>query len=64
MKLTAFRIENFRSIKDTDWHELASDNITCLIGQNESGKTSVLEGLRAFPIFDLKTDMQAHSVFL
>ncbi len=48
MKLTAFRIRNFRSIKDTGWQELAYDNITCLIGQNESGKTSILEGLRAF----------------
>ena len=48
MKLTAFRIKNFRSIKDTGWHELAYDNITCLIGQNESGKTSILEGLKAF----------------
>lgn len=48
MKLTAFRIKNFRSIKDTGWHDLAYDNITCLIGQNESGKTSILEGLKAF----------------
>jgi predicted ATP-dependent endonuclease of OLD family len=48
MKLRAFRIKNFRSIKDTDWHDLAYDNITCLIGQNESGKTSILEGLKAF----------------
>lgn len=48
MKLTAFRIKNFRSIVDTDWQNISPDNITCLIGQNESGKTSVLEGLRAF----------------
>ena len=27
---------------------MSPDNITCLIGQNESGKTSVLEGLKAF----------------
>ena len=33
---------------DTGWQNLSPDNITCLIGQNESGKTSVLEGLRAF----------------
>jgi len=48
MKLTAFRIKNFRSIVDTGWQNLSSDNITCLIGQNESGKTSVLEGLKVF----------------
>ncbi len=48
MKLTAFRIKNFRSIVDTSWQNLSPDGITCLIGQNESGKTSVLEGLRVF----------------
>src|SRR4030042_2864878 len=48
MKLTAFRINNFRSINDTGWQSLSPDNITCLIGQNESGKTSILEGLKAF----------------
>jgi hypothetical protein len=48
MKLTAFRIRNFRSIVDTGWQFVSPDNITCLIGQNESGKTSVLEGLNVF----------------
>ncbi len=48
MKLTAFRIRNFRSIVDIGWQNISPDNITCLIGQNESGKTSVLEGLKVF----------------
>jgi ABC-type ATPase involved in cell division len=48
MKLAAFRIRNFRSIVDTGWQSISPDNITCLIGQNESGKTSVLEGLKVF----------------
>ena len=48
MRLTAFRIQNFRSIVDTGWQSVSPDNITCLIGQNESGKTSVLEGLFVF----------------
>jgi len=48
MQLTAFRIRNFRSIVDTGWQNLSPDNITCLIGQNESGKTSVLEALKVF----------------
>lgn len=48
MKLKAFRIRNFRSIVDTGWQTLSPDNITCLIGQNESGKTSILEGLKDF----------------
>ncbi|MCD6200199.1 MAG: AAA family ATPase [Bacteroidales bacterium] len=48
MKLLAFRIRNFRSIIDTGWHSLSSDDITGLIGQNESGKTSILEALSSF----------------
>ncbi|MBN1414019.1 MAG: AAA family ATPase [Bacteroidales bacterium] len=48
MKLRAFRIRNYRSIVDTGWCYLAFDDITALIGQNESGKTSVLEALKCF----------------
>jgi len=48
MRLLEFRIKNFRSILDTDWQNLSPDNVTCLIGQNESGKTSILEALEAF----------------
>ena len=48
MKLNAFRIRNFRSIVDTGWQNLSPDNITCLIGQNESGKTSLLEAMKVF----------------
>ncbi|MDF1576303.1 MAG: AAA family ATPase [Bacteroidales bacterium] len=57
MQLTAFRIQNFRSIVDTGWHALAHDNITSLIGQNESGKTSILEALKAFHDGRLIEDM-------
>jgi len=48
MWFTKFKIRNFRSIIDTGWNEVASDNITGLIGQNESGKTSILEALNSF----------------
>ncbi|HUX58739.1 MAG TPA: AAA family ATPase [Bacteroidales bacterium] len=48
MELKAFRIKNFRSISDTGWQNLSPDNITCLIGQNESGKTSILEAMKVF----------------
>ena len=47
MKSKKFRIQNFRSIVDTGWRNLSPDNITVLIGQNESGKTSVLQALAA-----------------
>ncbi len=57
MQLVSFRIQNFRSIVDTGWHALAHDNITSLIGQNESGKTSILEALMAFHDGSLIEDM-------
>jgi len=57
MQLVAFKIQNFRSIVDTGWHALAHDNITSLIGQNESGKTSILEALKAFHDGRLIEDM-------
>ena len=57
MQLIGFRIQNFRSIIDSGWQQLAHDNITSLIGQNESGKTSILEGLKAFHDGNLIEDM-------
>jgi predicted ATP-dependent endonuclease of OLD family len=64
MQLTGFRIQNFRSIVDTDWQQLAHDNITSLIGQNESGKTSILEGLKAFHDGRLIEDMMRSDLSL
>lgn len=45
MQIVAFRIQNFKSIADLGWCKLSSDGVTGLIGQNESGKTSILEAL-------------------
>ncbi len=36
---------------------VSPDNITCLIGQNESGKTSVLEGLKVFSSGEISEDV-------
>lgn len=44
MRLESFRIQNFRSIKDSGNVEVA--RITALLGRNESGKSNLLLGLR------------------
>ena len=44
MKLTRARVTNYRSIDDSGWVSL--DNVTCLVGKNESGKTAFLQALR------------------
>ncbi len=47
MKLTKVRIKNYRSIKDSG--EISfTDNLFVLAGQNESGKSSILEALKAY----------------
>src|ERR1035437_8175548 len=42
-QLIKFRIQNFRSIIDSEWTDTFEN--TCLIGTNESGKTNLLIGL-------------------
>ena len=48
MRLNAFRIKNFRSIVDTGFQGISPDGISLIVGQNESGKSSVLDGINAF----------------
>ena len=43
MRLTSFRIKNFQSIYDST--DISVDDITCLVGKNESGKTAILKAL-------------------
>jgi len=40
MQLTAFKVTNYRSVKDSGW--IDTSEITSLIGTNESGKTNLL----------------------
>ena len=43
MKLTEFRISMYKGIIDSDWVNV--NNLTVLVGTNESGKTSLLKAL-------------------
>lgn len=43
MKLVRAKVTNFRSVEDSN--EFTIDNLTCLVGKNESGKTAILEAL-------------------
>lgn len=49
MRISAFRVTNYRSIIDSSWIDLA--DLTVLIGKNESGKTSLLRALHKFKPF-------------
>ena len=67
MKLTKVRITNFQSIQDST--EFDIDDITCLVGKNEAGKTALLKALyRLNPInenegnFDPTHDYPRHAV--
>ena len=44
MKLTRARVKNYRSIDDSSWVKL--EDVTALVGKNESGKTAFLQALR------------------
>lgn len=47
MKLIAFKVDNFRSIATTGWLPFSIDGVTALVGQNESGKSAILDALHA-----------------
>lgn len=44
MKLARLRVRNYRSIEDSGWVD--ADDLTCLVGRNESGKTAFMEAVR------------------
>ena len=43
MKLIKFKVENFRSVENSEW--VKAEDVTCLVGTNESGKTNLLIAL-------------------
>ena len=46
MKLTKVRVQNYRSVEDSEEFEIG--DLTCLVGKNEAGKTALLSAMRGF----------------
>ena len=46
MKLTSARITNYRSVEDSG--EMSLEQVTCLVGKNEAGKTAICMALTGF----------------
>ena len=57
MELIAFRVRMYKGIIDSGWVDV--NNLTVLVGKNESGKTSLLKALHKFnPDFSEPYDIQ------
>lgn len=50
MKMSQFRIQNYRSITDSGW--IKTEDISVIVGKNEAGKTSLLKALWKFNPFN------------
>ncbi|MBK3332932.1 AAA family ATPase [Persephonella atlantica] len=46
MKIKKLSVKNFRSLKDLEIE--FNEDITCIVGENDAGKTSILDCIRAF----------------
>lgn len=59
MKLTNVRVTNFRSIEDSEAFDI--DQVVCLVGKNEAGKSALLSALAALnphPLTPAKLDKE------
>lgn len=52
MRLSKVRVTNYKSVLDSNWFTV--DDLTCLVGKNESGKTALLESLEKLNSVDSK----------
>lgn len=50
MRLNKVRVTNFKCVLDSNWFTV--DDLTCLVGKNESGKTAILEALEKLNTVD------------
>lgn len=47
MRLKEFRVQMYKTITDTGWVKVR-DDVTCLLGKNESGKSAVMQAIWKF----------------
>lgn len=47
MKVVQVRVQNYKIVRDSGWIDI-DEQITTFIGENESGKTSILEAIASF----------------
>jgi hypothetical protein len=53
MRLSKFRVQNYRNILDSDW--ITTTDVTAFVGQNEAGKSNLFEALYCLnPFVDAK----------
>jgi len=43
MRVTAFRVQNYKKIRDTGW--INAHGLTAFVGKNEAGKSAIFRGL-------------------
>ncbi len=58
MRLERASVKNYRSVKDTDWFDVAHDK-TIFVGPNEAGKTAILKALEHLSPGDLVRPFEA-----
>lgn len=60
MKLTTLKLRNFRNYKELT--EIRIDDLSCIIGKNDIGKSTILESLNSFFNDDIeKTDLSVNA---
>lgn len=47
MRLISFHVKTFRNVLDSTEVEVEVDDVTCLVGKNEAGKSAILQALHA-----------------